>query len=124
MIAQQNYNDYISENIIPDKLTINLPRTNNMTLYKIVKIPIDVSIEQGTSYSRSVELTLTFDKYVRTKLFFTPIESSPLLIKTKLHAMVSSEVRKAYFEDGRADEIDALYKEKLDSIIIKVKKDV
>lgn len=124
MIAQENYNNYISENIIPDKLTIDLPRTNNMTLYKIVKIPIDVSIEQGASYSRSVELTLTFDKYVRTKLFFTPIDSSPLSIKSKLLAMVSSEVKKAYFEDGRADEIDALYKEKVDSIIIKIKKDV
>ena len=124
MIVTEKYRDFILDSIIQDKLLIQLPKpTEDGKLLWIklgISVYIEVKIEVIEKYSRSFKAKLIFDKYKIEQLFFTPLESSPTSIETKIKDKISKLVCKTFFDDNRHEDVLKMYKEREDRIYSKI----
>jgi hypothetical protein len=116
MYITEKYRDFILENIVKDKLLIQLPKPTEDGKFLWVKLGISVYIEVKLEvverYSRSFKAKLTFDKYEIEQLFFTPLESAPTSIETKIKDKISKLVCNAFFDDNRHEDVLKMYKER------------
>lgn len=116
MTITEKYRDFILENIIGDKLLVQLPKPYENGKIMWVKLGVvvymEVELEVIEKYSRSIKFKLKFDKYEIEQLFFTPVESAPYSIKEKLYNKVEKLVYTAFFEDNRRDDILKMYEDK------------
>lgn len=119
MSITEKYIDFILDNFIGDKIKVQLPKPYKegvmwvklgLVVYK------EVQIEVLEKYTRSVKLKLSFDKYEIEQLVFIPVESAPTSIKNKFYNRVQTLVYKAFFDDGRQDEITKMYEQKQNKI--------
>ena len=96
MSTTEKYIEFILENFIKDKITVELPRIEEGGRVFWVEFGIvayqEVNIEVLEKYTRSVKLKLSFDEFEVEKLFFMPIESSPVSIESKFYKMVQKTV--------------------------------
>ena len=96
MNITEKYVDFIIDNFIQDKIKVELPRIEQDGRVFWIKLGItahqEVKIEVLDRYTRSVKLKLSFDEHEVEKLFFIPIESSPVSIENKFYKMVQKIV--------------------------------
>ena len=124
MSITEKYRDFILDNIIKDKLLIQLPKPTEDGKFLWTKLGISVYIEVKLEvverYSRSAKIKLIFDKYEIEQLFFTPLESAPTSIETKIKDKVSKLVCNVFFDDNRHEDVLKMYKDKQDKIYSKI----
>lgn len=124
MDITEKYRDFILDNIIKDKLLIQLPKPTENGKFLWTKIGISVYIEVKVEvierYSRSFKAKLIFDKYEIEQLFFIPLESAPTSIQTKIKDKISKLVCNAFFDDNRHEYVLKMYKDKQDKIYSKI----
>ena len=120
MSITEKYIDFILDNFIGDKIKVQLPKPDKDGRVMWVELGVvvyqEVRIEILEKYTRSVKLKLLFDKYEIEQLVFIPIESAPTSIKEKFRNKVTNLVWKAFFDDGRQEEISKVYEEKQNKI--------
>ena len=123
MSITEKYIDFILDNFIGSEIKVPLPKPYKEGVMWVklgLVIYQEVQIEVLEKYTRSVKLKLSFDKYEIEQLVFIPIESAPISIKEKFRKRVENLVWKAFFDDGRQDEIIKMYEQK-QSMIFKIK---
>jgi hypothetical protein len=120
----EKYRDFILENIVKDKLLVQLPKpTEDGKLLWVklgISVYIEIKIEVIEKYSRSFKAKLIFDKYKIEQLFFTPLESAPTSIETKIKDRVSKLVCKTFFDDNRHEDVLKMYKERENRVYSKI----
>ena len=115
MSVTEKYIDFILDNFIGNNIKVQLPKPykEGVMWVKLGFIVYqEVQIEVLEKYTRSVKLKLLFDKYETELLFFIPIESALTSITGKFRNKVENLVYKAFFDDGRQEEISKMYEEK------------
>jgi hypothetical protein len=116
MSITEKYRDFILDNIIKDKILVQLPKpTEDGKLLWVklgISVYIEVKIEVIERYSRSFKAKLIFDNYEIEQLFFTPLESAPTSIEEKFRSKVSKLVCKTFFDDNRHEDVLKMYKER------------
>lgn len=115
MSVTEKYIDFILDNFIGDKIKVQLPKPYKEGVMWVklgFVVYQEVRIEVLEKYTRSVKLKLLFDKYEVEQLVFIPIESAPTSITGKFRNKVENLVYKAFFDDGRKEEISKMYEEK------------
>jgi len=124
MSVTEKYRDFILDNIIKDKLLVQLPKPTEdgkLLWTKLgISVYIEVKIEVIEKYSRSFKAKLIFDKYEIEQLFFTPLESAPTSIETKVKDKISKLVCNAFFDDNRHEDVLKMHKEREDRIYGKI----
>lgn len=124
MSITEKYRDFILDNIIKDKLLIQLPKpTEDSKLLWVklgISVYIEVKIEVIEKYSRSFKAKLIFDKYEIEQLFFTPLESAPTSIETKIKDKITKLVCNAFFDDNRHEDVLKMYKERENRVYSKI----
>ena len=124
MSITEKYRDFILENIVKDKLLIQLPKPTEDGKFLWVKLGIsvyiEVKIEVIERYSRSAKVKLIFDKYEIEQLFFTPLESAPTSIETKIKDKITKLVCKTFFDDNRHEDVLKMYKEREERVYSKI----
>jgi hypothetical protein len=124
MSITEKYRDFILENIVKDKLLIQLPKPTEDGKFLWVKLGIsvyiEVKIEVIEKYSRSFKAKLIFDKYEIEQLFFTPLESAPTSIETKIKDKITKLVCKTFFDDNRHEDVLKMYKERENRVYSKI----
>ena len=124
MTITEKYRDFILENIVKDKLLVQLPKpTEDGKLLWVklgISVYIEIKIEVIEKYSRSFKAKLIFDKYKIEQLFFTPLESAPTSIETKIKDKVSKLVCKTFFDDNRHEDVLKMYKERENRVYSKI----
>ena len=123
MSITEKYIDFILDNFIGSEIKVPLPKPYKESVMRVklgLVVYQGVQIEVLEKYTRSVKLKLSFDKYEIEQLVFIPIESAPISIKEKFRKRVENLVWKAFFDDGRQDEIIKMYEQK-QSMIFKIK---
>ena len=83
-------------------------------LFPSVTIPVKIKVLY--KYTRSANLSITFDKYTVEELFFITMNSSPDSISSKINKKISKIVNDTFINDGREDEIKKMYNDKRVSI--------
>ena len=125
MSITEKYINFILDNFIGDKIKVQLPKPDKDGRVMWVKLGFvvyqEVRIEILEKYTRSVKLKLSFDKYEIEQLVFIPIELSPISIEEKFRKKIENLVWKAFFDDGRQDEITKIYEQKQNLKICKLK---
>lgn len=119
MSITEKYIDFILDNFIGSSIKVQLPKPYKEGVMWVklgLVVYQEVQIEVLEKYTRSVKLKLSFDKYEIEQLVFIPIESAPTSIKNKFYNKVQTLVYKAFFDDGRQDEITKMYEEKQNKI--------
>ena len=73
------------------------PKEGNMVAYHKLGpvITVNVDMKVLSTYSRSANILLTFDKYNVERLFFMPLNSSPVSISNKINKEIDNEVLRA-----------------------------
>jgi|AntRauMFilla1563_2_1112583.scaffolds.fasta_scaffold160244_2 hypothetical protein len=133
MNISEKYVDFILNNHIPFKSFVEIPEpqlSGGSIMWQFGKknVTIETNVTILARYTRSAKLLIKFDKYEVEKIFFISIDESPNHIFFKYEKMLSNLIYNRYFEDGRIEEIIALYKieqDKIKDIIvnhIKIKK--
>jgi hypothetical protein len=116
MSVGEKYIGFMLDNIIGDKIKIQLPEPQEDGKIYWTKLGpivyVDVTLEVIEKYTRSVNFKIKFDKYEIKKLIFMPIESSPMSIKEKLHNTIENLVSKTFIGDGRQEDMRQMYEEK------------
>ena len=123
MSITEKYIDFILDNFIGGNIKVQLPKPYKEGVMWVklgLVVYQEVQIEVLEKYTRSVKLKLSFDKYEIEQLVFIPIESAPISIKEKFRRRIENLVWKAFFDDGRQDEITKIY-EQNQSMIFKIK---
>jgi hypothetical protein len=124
MSITEKYRDFILENIVNDKLLVQLPKPTEDGKFLWTKLGIsvyiEVKIEVIERYSRSFKAKLIFDKYEIEQLFFTPLESAPTSIETKIKDKVSKLVCNVFFDDNRHEDVLKMYKERENRVYSKI----
>lgn len=94
------------------------PKEGNMVAYHKLGpvITVNVDMKVLSTYSRSANILLTFDKYSVERLFFMPLNSSPVSISNKINKEIDKIVNRTFFEDGRSDEIRERYEKRRQDI--------
>lgn len=94
------------------------PKEGSMVAYhklgQVVTVNVDMKVL--SVYSRSANILLTFDKYSVERLFFMPLNSSPVSISNKINKEIDKIVNRTFFEDGRSDEIRERYEKRRQDI--------
>ena len=124
MGVTEKYINFILDNFIGDKIKVQLPKPYKEGVMWVklgFVVYQEVEIEVLEKYTRSVKLKLLFDKYEVEQLVFIPIESAPISIKEKFRRRIENLVWKAFFDDGRQDEITKIYEQKQNLKICKLK---
>lgn len=119
MTIIEKYIDFILDNFIGNKITVQLPKPYKESVMWVklgTVVHQEVQIEVVEKYTRSVKLKLSFDKYEIEQLFFIPIESAPTSIKDKFYNKVENLVYKTFFDDGRKEDIIKMYEDKQNMI--------
>lgn len=103
--------DYIGESTL---VQLDEPLENGkIAIHKLGPVVnVRVWMEVLNKYSRSANILLRFDKYQIERLFFMPLNSSPDSIVNKVHKEIDKIVNKTIFDDGRADDVKAMYAER------------
>ena len=125
MSITEKYIDFILDNFIGSNIKVQLPKPYKEGVMWVklgLVVYQEVQIEVLEKYTRSVKLKLSFDKYEIEQLVFIPIESAPISIKEKFRRRIENLVWKAFFDDGRQDEITKIYEQKQNLKICKLKK--
>ena len=116
MGVTNKYVDFILDNIIQDKVTVQLykPFEDGARMYVKLGPTVHrkVKIEVVEKYTRSAKLKLTFDKYEIEEIFFIPFSSAPESIEMKTRKKIESIVNKTYIDDNRTEDIKQMYEEK------------
>jgi hypothetical protein len=124
MSITEKYRDFILENIVKDKILVQLPKpTEDGKLLWVklgISVYIEIKIEVIEKYSRSFKAKLIFDKYEIEQLFFTPLESAPTSIETKIKDKISKLVCKTFFDDNRHEDVLKMYKERENRVYNKI----
>jgi len=123
MSITEKYIDFILDNFIGNNIKVQLPKPYKEGVMWVklgFVVYQEVQIEVLEKYTRSVKLKLSFDKYEIEQLVFIPVETAPISIKEKFRKKVENLVYKAFFDDGRQDEITKMYEQK-ESRIFKIK---
>jgi hypothetical protein len=124
MTITEKYRDFILDNIIKDKILVQLPKpTEDGKLLWVklgISVYIEIKIEVIEKYSRSFKAKLIFDKYEIEQLFFTPLESAPTSIEAKIKDKVSKLVCKTFFDDNRHEDVLKMYKERENRVYSKI----
>ena len=108
MSITEKYIDFILDNFIGSNIKVQLPKPYKEGVMWVklgLVVYQEVQIEVLEKYTRSVKLKLSFDKYEIEQLVFIPIELSPISIEEKFRKKIKNLVWKAFFDDGRQDEI-------------------
>ena len=124
MSITEKYIDFILDNFIGSEIKVPLPKPYKEGVMWVklgFVVYQEVQIEVLEKYTRSVKLKLSFDKYEIEQLVFIPIESAPISIKEKFRRRIENLVWKAFFDDGRQDEITKIYEQKQNLKICKLK---
>ena len=124
MSITEKYIDFILDNFIGSNIKVQLPKPYKEGVMWVklgLVVYQEVQIEVLEKYTRSVKLKLSFDKYEIEQLVFIPIESAPISIKEKFRRRIENLVWKAFFDDGRQDEITKIYEKKQNLKICKLK---
>jgi hypothetical protein len=125
MSVGEKYIDFMLDNIIGDKIKIQLPEPHEDGKLFWTKLGpivyVDVTLEVIDKYTRSVNFKIKFDKYEIKKLIFMPIESAPMSIKEKFNKTLEKLVYNTFVEDGRKDDIKQMYVDKRNRINDKLK---
>ena len=124
MSITEKYIDFILDNFIGSEIKVPLPKPYKEGVMWVklgIVVYQEVQIEVLEKYTRSVKLKLSFDKYEIEQLVFIPIESAPISIKEKFRRRIENLVWKAFFDDGRQDEITKIYEQKQNLKICKLK---
>ena len=124
MSIAEKYIDFILDNFIGSNIKVQLPKPYKEGVMWVklgLVVYQEVQIEVLEKYTRSVKLKLSFDKYEIEQLVFIPIESAPISIKEKFRRRIENLVWKAFFDDGRQDEITKIYEQKQNLKICKLK---
>lgn len=124
MSITEKYIDFILDNFIGSNIKVQLPKPYKEGVMWVklgLVVYQEVQIEVLEKYTRSVKLKLSFDKYEIEQLVFIPIESAPISIKEKFRRRIENLVWKAFFDDGRQDEITKIYEQKQNLKICKLK---
>lgn len=113
MTVTQKYVDFILDNIIQDKVSVQLYKPYEDGSRMFVKlgptVHCKVKIEVVEKYTRSAKLKLTFDKYEVEEIFFIPFSSSPDSIEMKTRKKIESIVNKTFIDDDRTEDIKQMY---------------
>jgi len=124
MTITEKYRDFILDNLIGEKILVQLPKPTedgNFLWTKLgISVYIEVKIEVIERYSRSAKIKLIFDKYEIEQLFFTPLESAPTSIETKIKDKVSKLVCNVFFDDNRHEDVLKMYKERENRVYSKI----
>ena len=124
MSITEKYIDFILDNFIGSNIKVQLPKPYKEGVMWVklgLVVYQEVQIEVLEKYTRSVKLKLSFDKYEIEQLVFIPIELSPISIEEKFRKKIKNLVWKAFFDDGRQDEITKIYEQKQNLKICKLK---
>lgn len=119
MSVTEKYIDFILDNFIGNNIKVQLPKPYKEGVMWVklgFVVYQEVRIEVLEKYTRSVKLKLLFDEYEVEQLVFIPIESAPTSITGKFRNKVENLVYKAFFDDGRQEEISKMYEEKQNKI--------
>ena len=112
----QKYVNFILDNIIKDKVTVQLykPFEDGSRMYVKMgpTVQCKVNIKIIAKYTRSAKLKLKFDKYEVEEIFFIPFSSSPESIESKTRQKIEKIVNNTFIEDNRTDDIKKMYEER------------